>query len=222
MDKKYKFTGEEKQVNGRTLKRIVATKHFGEIEIGELGGWIEKETNLSHEGNCWVYHNAEVYGNAIVKDNAKVKRNAKVYGYAWVSGDACIEDKVEVYDNSWVHEDAWVWGNAKIYGDSRVYEKVHIYGNTRVYGNARINGSIIVCGNALVEKTRDVISFSRVGSRNDTLTAFRTKEGFSITVGCFLGDLEEFLEKVKKTHGDNEYAEEYRTIAEVLKIRFKK
>ena len=39
---------------------------FGIIKIGDLGGWIEKEENLSHEGNAWVCGDAEVYGNAEV------------------------------------------------------------------------------------------------------------------------------------------------------------
>lgn len=70
------------------------------------------------------------------------------------------------------------------------------------------------------KKTRHIISFQKVGRRNDTLTAFRTKTGFLIKVGCFLEDLKLFLEKVEETHGDNKYAREYRAIAEVIKIRF--
>lgn len=67
--KKYEFTGETKQVGffgNITLKRIRATMEFGIIKIGDLGGWIEKEENLSHKGNAWVYDNAKVYGNAKV------------------------------------------------------------------------------------------------------------------------------------------------------------
>ena len=67
--KKYEFTGETKQVGffgNITLKRIRATMEFGIIKIGDLGGWIEKEENLSHKGDAWVYGNAEVYGDAKV------------------------------------------------------------------------------------------------------------------------------------------------------------
>lgn len=60
--KKYEFTGETKQVNleGKTtiLHRIRATKNFGIIKTGDLGGWIEKEENLSHENNARVGGNA--------------------------------------------------------------------------------------------------------------------------------------------------------------------
>lgn len=68
--KKYEFTGETKQVElwNRTamLHRIRATVEFGFVKVGELGGWIEKEENLSHEGKAWVWGNAEVCGDAEV------------------------------------------------------------------------------------------------------------------------------------------------------------
>ena len=71
--KKYEFTGETKQVGlfgNITLKRIRATMEFGIVKIGDLGGWIEKEENLSHEGKAWVYGDAEVYGYAEVFGNS--------------------------------------------------------------------------------------------------------------------------------------------------------
>ena len=70
--KKYEFTGEVKFWAGRTLRRIRATEAFGYVEAGELGGWIEKEENLSREGNAVVCDNAVVCGNAEVYGNAEV------------------------------------------------------------------------------------------------------------------------------------------------------
>ena len=71
--KKYEFTGETKEFCGRTLHRIRALISFSIVAKGELGGWIEKEENLSHVyGNAWVYGNARVYGNAQVSGNARV------------------------------------------------------------------------------------------------------------------------------------------------------
>ena len=37
---------------------------FGNVKKGDLGGWIEKEDNLSQEGDCWVFGDAWVYGDA--------------------------------------------------------------------------------------------------------------------------------------------------------------
>ena len=86
--KKYEFTGETKEIRllfrTATLHRIRATVAFGIVEVGDLGGWIEKEENLSHEGKAWVWGNAEVWGNAKVWGNAEVWGNAKVCGDAEV------------------------------------------------------------------------------------------------------------------------------------------
>lgn len=74
--KKYEFTGETKEIRllfrTATLHRIRATVAFGIVEVGDLGGWIEKEENLSHEGKAWVWGNAEVCGDAEVWGNAEV------------------------------------------------------------------------------------------------------------------------------------------------------
>jgi hypothetical protein len=94
---KYELTSESKNVHGRTLYRIRALKDFGNVKQGDLGGWIEKESNLSQDGDCWV------------SDNARVSGKARVYGNA------------EVYGSAWVYGNARVYGNAEVYGNARVY-----------------------------------------------------------------------------------------------------
>ncbi|MDD9334284.1 MAG: hypothetical protein PV354_11755, partial [Bartonella sp.] len=66
ISKKYEFTNETKQVGDVTLYRIRALRDFGDVKAGDLGGFIEKEDNLSHDGNCWVYDKARVFQNARV------------------------------------------------------------------------------------------------------------------------------------------------------------
>ena len=92
--KKYELTGEVKVKFGVTFKRIRALIDFGNVKKGELGGFIEKEENLSYAGNAWVYGDAWVYGNARVYGDAMVSGNAMVYGDAEVYGNA------EVYSNA--------------------------------------------------------------------------------------------------------------------------
>ena len=116
--KKYEFTGETKRIEFEdrivTLHRIRAIKNFGIIKTGDLGGWIEKEENLSHENNAWVDGNAWVGGNACVRGSARVCDNAYVGGStrvcdnAWVGGNACVRDN------------AWVRGNAEILSISHI------------------------------------------------------------------------------------------------------
>ena len=82
MGPKYEFTNEIRRYNGRLLHRIQR------IEDGKLGGWIEKEENLSQEGNCWVDEEAKVFDDARVCDNAYVHWGAQVRDNAQVSGNA--------------------------------------------------------------------------------------------------------------------------------------
>ena len=86
MKKKYDFTGETIQYEGITLRRIVALRSFGDVKKGDIGGWIQKESNLSHRGRCWVYDNARVYGYGDVSGWAQVRDNAQVLGDGMVMG----------------------------------------------------------------------------------------------------------------------------------------
>ena len=94
--KKFEFTGETKILfNGTILHRIKALVEiklgcFIVVKAGDLGGWIEKEENLSQDGNAWVGGNAMVYGNAMVGGNAWVGGDARVYGDAEVYGDSYV------------------------------------------------------------------------------------------------------------------------------------
>ena len=103
---KYSLTNNTKERFGTTLFQIKAKISFGSVVKGELGGYIEKEENLSQDGNAWVCGDAWVYGNARVSDHARVYGNAMVYDNAKVSG------KARVYGNAWVYGDAMVSAKA--------------------------------------------------------------------------------------------------------------
>jgi hypothetical protein len=160
--KKFELTAEfVTNVFGKKLFRIKALVAFGNVEKGELGGFIEKEDNLSHDGNAWVSGDAQVYG------------NAQVYGDAWVSGDA------------------------------------RVYGNAQVYGDARVSGNA------------DYAVVKGFGRCFRTTTFFRCKDKIlRVQCGCFYGDLAQFREIVKKTHGDSKYAKEYLAIADLMELHF--
>ena len=118
--RKYELTEETKTLaDGTVLYRIRAVKDFAladgtEVLAGDLGGWIEKEYNLSHGGYAWVYGDARVYG------------DAEVFGDALVYGDA------EVYGDALVYGDARVFGYARVYGDARVSGYAEVYGDAEV------------------------------------------------------------------------------------------
>lgn len=109
----------------KKLFRIKALVAFGDVEEGELGGFVEKESNLANDGDAWVSGNLD---------------------YATVGG---------------------------------------------------------------------------FGSEQRTTTFFRQKDGtVSVKCGCFYGTLEEFRGKVKKTHKDSKYAQEYLMIADLMELHF--
>ena len=166
--KKFELTAEfVTNVFGEKLFRIKALVAFGNVEKGELGGFIEKEDNLSHDGNAWVYGDAQVSG------------HARVYGNAWVSG------------------------NAQVYGDALVYGDAQVSGDAWVYGDA------------------DYATVKGFGRFFRATTFFRCKDKIlRVQCGCFYGDLEQFREIVKKTHGDSKRAKEYLAIADLMELHF--
>ncbi len=64
---KYEITDITMIFLGRTLHRIKALENFDGVKAGDLGGWIEKEDNLSQEGLAWVFDDARVFGDARVE-----------------------------------------------------------------------------------------------------------------------------------------------------------
>ena len=196
-DKKFELTENTKEWFGTTLHQLRALKSFSNVKAGELGGWVEKEENLSQDGNAWVYENAHVYGNACVY------QNAKVCGNAWVRGNA------EVCQNAKVYGNAWVRGNARV---SR---------NAKVSGDADVRGNAWVCGSAEVRKKDDYILITNIGSRIDTTTVYKDKKlGIAVSCGRFYGSLKQFEEAVGKTHGDNKYGKEYKAVIAFAKVHF--
>ena len=86
--KKFKLTSEFiVDISGVKLFRIKALIEFGNVKAGDLGGYIEKEENLSHMGDAWVSDDARISGNAQVFGDAQVFGYARVSGNARVSGD---------------------------------------------------------------------------------------------------------------------------------------
>ena len=200
---------------GRRLFRIKALVAFGNVEAGELGGYIEKEENLDQDGNAWVYGDAKVYGNAKVYGDAKVYGNAKVCGNAELYGNAKVCENAWVCENAELCGDAWVYGNAKVYGEAKVY------GNAKVYGEAKVCGEAEVCENAWVCENADYTTAKGFGSCYRNTTFFRTKgKEVAVKCGCFLGTLAEFRLRVKETHGESKTAKEYLMLADLMEYRF--
>lgn len=147
---KYEITNDTIDYEGITLFRIK------KADTGELGGYIEGESNLSRFGQCWVGHKAVVFGDAQVSGDAQVHDYAVVYGHARIGdkavigGDAKVFGYAEVYDSATVTNDAEVYGNAKIYGHAQISGSSEIHGFTKVKDskltNCKIDARVVIQG----------------------------------------------------------------------------
>lgn len=173
-NKKYILTDETIQCNGHTLRRIKSVSQFGTVNCNDLGGYIESEENLSHDGNCWVYNNAKVYDGAKVYGNARIYNDAIVESGAQVFDDARLFENAAVGDGACIYEYAQILGNAvvegaKVYGCARIDEKAYVSKSAEIFGcavisdysrvtnNAKVSGYVctydnsVIAGNAVVD-----------------------------------------------------------------------
>ncbi len=138
-DKKYCLTEENIKVGSYILFRIQALKSFGDVKVGDLGGWVQFERNLDQNGNAWVDNDARVMGNAWVKDNAWVGDQACVARNAWVSDNARVSGRAEIYGNAWISDNAHVGDNAVVGKQVHVCDTAYVGGNTFINDNSCIN-----------------------------------------------------------------------------------
>lgn len=186
--KKYKLTDETIEVDGHRLFRIRALRSLAcGINKGTLGGYVESEYNLSHDGESWVEDKACVYGSArvlgnatvgddamvfggaIVGDNARILGKSRVYGSAMVYGNATVGCNAMVYDKARVHGDATLLDSARVFECASVRCLAYIHGNASVCGKSNIGGNVsvsesaTVCGDAWVSGSASIFGHAFVG-----------------------------------------------------------
>lgn len=168
MAKKYEILQEDTvKVAGKTLYRIRALKDLRSpwdgrsVKAGQLGGFIEQESNLSQKGNCWVADKAKVFG------------KARVEADFWVWGSAEVDSSMK-FVTGFIGDDAVVTGKASVHSSE-------VKGSCRVEGNARILSSVVT--------GRSLVSGSAVVQDNSTIMAGSVIQGDSaITHTVVTGD----------------------------------
>ena len=186
---KYILTNETINVNGHKLHRIEAIRDIPQIGVcaGDKGGFIESNRNLPDKGNCWVFDNAMIYGNARLEDDATLRNKSKMYGDAVMSGNSAAYDTAEIYESAKIfgsvkiYDDARVHKNAMVYGEANVAQGAIISGNAQVYGRARVQGyNTVVQGHAKIHGDAEINS----GTYMDCDIAQKPQGGFgSINYG---------------------------------------
>ena len=189
MERKYELVKEEgKDTN---LFRIRALVDIPRILVrkGDIGGWVSSEANLSQEGYCWIFDNAQVIGDATVSDNATVHDSARIRGGS------------EILESATIRGNATIFGNSSISGNTLVEGCVWL-GNSSVRGDAVIDGFAQVYGGSIFH-TRHVFCASRVGRESGILTVYRnSSNSLTITRGCFIGSRSEFEKQSLAVHDD--------------------
>ena len=218
---KYKIrTDISKRIGPFTVYRIEALRDFADVKKGDLGGWIEKEANLSQRGTCWVYNDAAVFNDAMVADSAIVAGQANVYGYAHVLDNALVTGHSRVYDNALLENDViitnyasvcdnarisnnaqiynnvLVHGDVYIYGYARIYDDVQIFDNVKVHGHIEMYGDIHIGGDADIKSITDYYVGKNTWSSGRYFVYTRSNKKWC--VGCFYGTSKELIEKAYK------------------------
>lgn len=122
------------------------------VHQGDLGGYIQREDNLSQDGKCWIFQNAVAAEDAVVAGNAQIRDLAVIRGNALVSGSAVILDRSMVEDHAIVmagvaEADSRISGNAKITENLWTKASPSI-SNSLVYGD--ISGNVCLSSGAQV------------------------------------------------------------------------
>ena len=90
-----------------------------------------------------------------------------------------------------------------------------------MYDCANVRSAAVVCDNAIVRSNSDYLIIGPIDYQSGTTTFFKTSDkDKAIKVACngFTGDIDAFQKKVIKTHGNNNYAKEYKLAIEIAKI----
>lgn len=127
------------------------------VKEGELGGYVEKEENLSHEGGCWVFDKARVYDDSRIEDNASILdlirvTNSVIGGYTKIINNSVIsgsqivgDERIVILGRSQISDSTL---KGKIYLDSanvteaEVLNNLHLSGFYHVSFNTKSNEDI--------------------------------------------------------------------------------
>ena len=141
------------------LYRIQALKTFTKpggynpvVHVGELGGYVEAEDNLSQDGTCWLFDKArvkdggKVLGDAIVYDKSLISKNAIIRGRSVVGGHCFVTNQSVIIDSN-------LEGNVTVTGHSIIHSGSCLYGDISV-DESDIGCLVNLAGRISVKKSR--------------------------------------------------------------------
>ena len=240
--KKYKLSRKDTVIDGVTLEtlyRIIAIKSFGSVKKGDMGGYVRSYSNLSQEGDAWVFRGSCVTENARVSENAIVREYSRVGGNAIVSNRSIVDDHSIVGGNAVVNDHSRVTKNARVDGNARVQFNAIVSWSARVDGNASVEFGVVrgnsivdgnsivasghvdgyahISGNAKILHDEDYIVFKNWWSSKRHFTWTRNDNMWK--VGCFRGTGDELIQKAYKDseRSGREYERVVRYVESIIK-----
>lgn len=89
---KYEITSESILFEGIVLYQIKALSNIPvrSVIAGDLGGYIEKASNLAQDGECWVYPNARILEDAMALESSAVRDTSVLRGTAVIKGNSLL------------------------------------------------------------------------------------------------------------------------------------
>ena len=148
------------------LHRIRALRDIGEkVKAGELGGFVESESNLSFEpgDDAWIFGDAIACGGSYVDKGSRLFGDVVVCGNAYISQGSALSGHARAEDDAYIRG-ADLCGHARVSGSSMILNLPDmksapiLSGNCVVYG--KVMGDVHLSGNAVVLGSEEI--------RNDT------------------------------------------------------
>lgn len=188
--KKYELLEREK--NGLCRIRALIEIPRYHVKIGEIGGYVESELNLEHDGDCWIFDDACAIEKANVHGNAGLFNHSVAKGSSGVGGNVRLFHWAEIRDyarasmNATLSDYACVSDSARIYGDAEIEKQAHLTGCASMSGHSVLSGSATLRGNislcewehiadrAIVEKDSDYCLI-RLERHYDTITLYASR-----------------------------------------------
>lgn len=186
------------------LYRIRALKDFEDVMAGDLGGYIEKEENLSQEGNCWVSDEARVYDNAKVSGSAEVYGNTKIYNDAEVSGSAKVYDEAQVFGKAEIYGNAEVFGKAQAFSNTGIYDEAKVYDNALVFGKTEVCDKAQIYGYAQVYENAKVYNKAKIYDKAEIFTDIEIGGETEVKGNEKLFNHSQYIDNLAKVYGEAE------------------
>ena len=195
------------------LHRIRALRDIGvDVKAGSLGGYIESESNLSQDGDCWIYGIASVSGTSVISGDVRVLGTSKVKDSTLSGNGAVIDSELEnvngdgtlivvksamknANSNGLVRIDDGCYVCGGEFADSVEVLHCSISGNVTVKGSAKLsNCEIATKGESTIEISGNAkVRNSYIGARNVVITGNAVVD-YDVTTDGIVIDGTEFKE----------------------------